>query len=432
MERPVITEWRIASPSSTPPPGQSSVGSVGCLLCRDTGPDFLWRRRVPSEALRPSEDDRGRAPGVSMLTSHRRPTRALSLRQGILGGVPALLALAGCVQQSKPADSGSAGGGGGGFDSGICSLATDPDRDGYCADDCAPDDPTVHPGALEACNEVDDDCDGEVDEDAGLVWYLDEDGDGWGGEALTQCDPPAQYADNGADCDDADPDVHPGAPEQEDGIDNDCDDVIDEGSSGGGEGVDITAAWDRNGVTIVITDSTAAGFELGMAETGSGSGGWYGETCIVGSEPGGRGRLRLRCLPQPGGGRRRNRERVPQHRRGRRRHDPLSPGPGLRPDLLRRRSGQRRLLGLGRRCGLLHGLRLHRAVAPAAVPSPPAACPPAVDPVLSGRPAAGRLRRNDLPDLTNWRCEFRDEMLLLITKGIFKPPTIVFTNASQY
>jgi hypothetical protein len=37
---------------------------------------------------------------------------------------------------------------------------------GYVEDDtdCRDTDPTVHPGATEACNEVDDDCDGEVDE----------------------------------------------------------------------------------------------------------------------------------------------------------------------------------------------------------------------------------------------------------------------------
>ncbi len=42
----------------------------------------------------------------------------------------------------------------------------DADGDGYgCEDDCAPDDPTIHVGVDEICNGLDDDCDGMVDED---------------------------------------------------------------------------------------------------------------------------------------------------------------------------------------------------------------------------------------------------------------------------
>jgi hypothetical protein len=54
----------------------------------------------------------------------------------------------------------------------------DLDEDGYtdCID-CNDDDPTIHPGATEVCNQKDDDCDGLVDEppDPGV---LDSDGDG--------------------------------------------------------------------------------------------------------------------------------------------------------------------------------------------------------------------------------------------------------------
>ena len=39
--------------------------------------------------------------------------------------------------------------------------------------DCAPDDPNINPGASEACNGKDDDCDGQVDED-----FVDTDKDG--------------------------------------------------------------------------------------------------------------------------------------------------------------------------------------------------------------------------------------------------------------
>lgn len=41
----------------------------------------------------------------------------------------------------------------------------DLDDDGYSPpDDCKDTNPQIHPGAIERCNTVDDDCDGEIDE----------------------------------------------------------------------------------------------------------------------------------------------------------------------------------------------------------------------------------------------------------------------------
>ncbi|MBW2991576.1 hypothetical protein KY348_07815 [Candidatus Woesearchaeota archaeon] len=46
------------------------------------------------------------------------------------------------------------------------TYCIDDDGDGYCApEDCDDTNPSVHPGAPEVCNGLDDDCDGEVDED---------------------------------------------------------------------------------------------------------------------------------------------------------------------------------------------------------------------------------------------------------------------------
>ena len=101
-------------------------------------------------------------------------------------------------------------------------------------DDCKDDDPTIHPDAVEICNQRDDDCDG-VDDEGGepVTWWYDGDLDGYGDPAqdLLTCDIPNGYvlagSDEDGDCDDDDPEINPGAIEYCDGIDNDCDDLID-------------------------------------------------------------------------------------------------------------------------------------------------------------------------------------------------------------
>lgn len=96
---------------------------------------------------------------------------------------------------------------------------------GYAAasGDCDDTDPSVHPGAAEACNGHDDDCDGVVDP-PDQTWYLDQDGDGYAGEAtVTDCAQPENAYAESTDCDDANWTVYPGADDSwYDGVDSDC------------------------------------------------------------------------------------------------------------------------------------------------------------------------------------------------------------------
>lgn len=71
----------------------------------------------------------------------------------------------------------------------------------------------------------DDDCDDTDDQiGAAQTWYLDADGDGYGGTTSTvNCTAPTNYVSNDDDCDDANPSVHPGGTEiANNGIDEDC------------------------------------------------------------------------------------------------------------------------------------------------------------------------------------------------------------------
>jgi hypothetical protein len=114
--------------------------------------------------------------------------------------------------------------------------SVDADGDGYDSSiDCDDQDPASHPDAQEVCDGIDNDCDGFVDaDDPGLVdgahGYADVDGDGFGDAAgsLTSCELPSGYVDNADDCDDADAEVHPDATELCNGVDDDCDALVDE------------------------------------------------------------------------------------------------------------------------------------------------------------------------------------------------------------
>ncbi len=116
-----------------------------------------------------------------------------------------------------------------------CSTASGPlydaDEDGFsaCAVDCDDGDAGVNPAGTEVCDGVDQDCDGVVDEGTSCA---DDDGDG--------------ATEDEGDCNDGDPAVGPAVVEVDgNGVDDDCDGAVDAGSTDAdGDGYDAIVGGD--------------------------------------------------------------------------------------------------------------------------------------------------------------------------------------------
>jgi hypothetical protein len=113
-----------------------------------------------------------------------------------------------------------------------------------CGTDCDDAAGAIHPTQIDVCNDLDDDCDDNVDEGAlRPTFTADCDGDmhgALGGETVSECAAPAgpppscaagadraRWAELADDCDDGDGARYPGAMEICDGVDNDCDGALD-------------------------------------------------------------------------------------------------------------------------------------------------------------------------------------------------------------
>lgn len=139
------------------------------------------------------------------------------------------------------------------------------------ADDCNDGDKDINPDEVEICDERDQNCNDETDETPkdGVLYYVDSDQDGYGvpGKGVRFCPglAPEGYADNTDDCNDASDKSYPGALETCDGLDNDCNTLIDDAPV---NGILLYQDSDLDGYGDPENTVQACGVEAGLSNNG--------------------------------------------------------------------------------------------------------------------------------------------------------------------
>jgi hypothetical protein len=112
----------------------------------------------------------------------------------------------------------------------LCSIEEGTSTDNS---DCNDQNDEIRPDAEEICDTIDNDCDGAIDEEVTLLFYLDSDNDGYGNpeQEVFLCSIEEGTSTDNSDCDDLDYYIRPDAQEVCDNVDNDCDDMVDDDDS---------------------------------------------------------------------------------------------------------------------------------------------------------------------------------------------------------
>ena len=152
-----------------------------------------------------------------------------------------------------------------GFGNPNASLSACSPPTGYVTNnsDCNDANALIKPGAVELCNLVDDNCNGQINE--GLVfvnYYLDTDQDGFGaGPATNSCTPIfGNYVTNNSDCNNNNANIRPNAVEICNSIDDNCNNLIDDGLTFVNYYIDSDGDGFGSGVAINSCTNPGAGY----------------------------------------------------------------------------------------------------------------------------------------------------------------------------
>ena len=182
----------------------------GCVDCDLDGDG--WQRDDPANGCPNIDNPPGQAPDCDDLNSGVYPDITVNCG-GLEGGSPACAAFHLCDGIDNDCD--------GEVDEGCPPINCDQDQDGFqntsagCTppagqEDCNDADPNIYPGAPDICDDT-------ILQNCNTDTLCDDDGDGDG-------------YNSSVDCNDADAAVHPGALEVCNGVDDDCDGLVDEGN----------------------------------------------------------------------------------------------------------------------------------------------------------------------------------------------------------
>ena len=91
----------------------------------------------------------------------------------------------------------------------------------------------INPASIEICDEIDNNCNGNIDENTQNTYYSDADNDGFGdiNAPLYGCSLSEGFVENATDCNDNDTLINPASSEYCDTIDNNCNGLIDDGEA---------------------------------------------------------------------------------------------------------------------------------------------------------------------------------------------------------